>query len=121
VDFCTFSVSTKRVHSRGGSFGELGTEVSASIQSSLFSSSDTFLAVRAGSCVVINVYLPPNYKNDESEQLFAQAFEILHTRIRQVQNLISLVLLFGIYCEINFSGSAVSLRASIFRGIFLIS
>ena len=65
----------------------LATLGSASIQSSLFSSSDSFLAVRVGSCVVINAYLPTSYKNDESEQLFAQTCEKLHAFITQGQKL----------------------------------
>ena len=91
-DFRTFSVPAKRFHSRSRPFGGLATLVSASIESSLFSSSDTFLAVGVGYCVLISVYLPTNHKNDELERLCAQDCEILHA-LDKFKNLISIVLL----------------------------
>jgi exonuclease III len=103
-DFSTLSASARRVYSRSRLSGDLVTLVSVSIQSNLFSSSHTFLAVRAGSCVVIDVYLPTNHQNEESEQLFAKACETLHECIRQVQKFnIPCAVVRDSNCEINFS------------------
>ena len=60
-DFHTFLFPQELVHFRGRPSEGLATYVPAS----LFSSSDPFLTVRVGSCEVINLYLPNNYKNDE--------------------------------------------------------
>ena len=83
--------------------------MSSSLRSSLFEASDHHLAIRVESCVFINVYLPTNYTNDESERLFALSCEKLGSCLENLKRL-------GLQCAIvgdfNFDLSEVGSKLS---------
>ena len=53
--------------------GGLSTLISGHMNTELFASSDHFEAVTVGETVIINVYLPTDYRDDCSEMKFALA------------------------------------------------
>ena len=117
--FKTFSVPAKRSASKGRASGGIATYVASNLNSSVFFSSDSFLAVRVGECVIINVYLPTDYKDEDSERDFALAVSKLSSCLRDVLKLKIPCLIVGDFnCDLNCGLSSASIRASLLLGIF---
>ena len=66
-------VAAKRPRKRGRPSGGLATIIYRHTNSELFAKSDHFLAVKVGDTVIVNVYLPTDYRDENSETKFALA------------------------------------------------
>ena len=67
----SYSLPARKLNNRGRPSGGLVSFVELALHSSVFKLNNHYLAVRVDSCVYISPYLPTNYSNDQSEQLFA--------------------------------------------------
>ena len=66
-----FTVAAKRSRTHGRPSGGLATYVRSSLSTSMFDSALDFLAVKIQDMVIVNVYLPTDYRDDRSDRLFA--------------------------------------------------
>jgi len=66
-----FTVAAKRSRTYGRPSGGLATHVRSSLSTSMFDSGLDFLAVKIQDMVIVNVYLPTDYRDNRSDRLFA--------------------------------------------------
>ena len=99
----------KKPKKRGRSSGGLATLISGHINTDLFASSDHFLAVRVGETVIINVYLPTDYRDDCSKMKFALACKELGKCMNKISaSHLHWILLGDFNCDISKSESSRS-------------
>ena len=102
-------VPAKKPKKRGRPSGGLATLISGHINSELFASSNHFLAVRVGETVIINVYLPTDYRDDCSEMKFALACKELGKCMNKISaSHLHWILLGDFNCDISKSESSRS-------------
>ena len=115
-NFTSYSVPAKRSASSGRPSGGIAMLVRTSCRSSIFDSCDFFLAVRVKEYVIVNVYLPTDYRNDRSEFLFTSACEKLGSCLSKIRLLGKCCIIIGDFnCNLT---DASLLRTSILSGIF---
>jgi hypothetical protein len=76
-DVMCYSIFAKYINARGRPSGCLTTYVKRNLRSSIFDECDNFLALCLEVYVVVNIYLPKDYRNDQSECLFAKNCDLL--------------------------------------------
>jgi len=116
-----FSVAARRSQSHGRPCGGLATYVKSCFTSSVFDSASDFLAVRIQNVVVLNVYLPTNYRDDRSERLFAISVARLSKCLGKIKEQGLCCIVTGDFnCDLtdSLNSSGDSVRPSIIFGLF---
>ena len=73
----TFYFVPAKSRQRGRPSGGLTIVCSSAVDSESLHTAENFMFIRAGNLVIVNVYLPTNYSNDESDNRFSKAVRAL--------------------------------------------
>ena len=73
----TFYFVPAKSRQRGRPSGGLAIVCSSAVDSESLHTAENFMFIRAGNLVIVNVYLPTNYSNDESDNRFSKAVRAL--------------------------------------------
>jgi len=82
-----FTVAAKRSRTHGRPSGSLATYVRSSLFTSMFDSALDFLAIKIQDMVIVNVYLPTDYRYDRSDRLFAISIARLSKCIDNIKSM----------------------------------
>ena len=118
--YSTYSVPAKSIHSRGRPSSSITTLVTTDLKSRVFESNDNYIAVRMKNTVIINVNLPTDYRDENSERSFALASEKPSSRIKKMLAKLSFpcIIMGDFNCDLSRDPAEWSMQVSLTCGIF---
>ena len=113
-----FSVRACRSQTHGRPSDGLVTFVKSFLLCSSFDSGSDFLAVRINNVVLINVYLPTDYRDEKSERLFAISVARLAKCLETVKEQgLSCVIVGDFNCDLTKKNETPSSRVTLLYGL----
>ena len=116
--YSVFSVPAKRSSPRGRPSGGIATLVSNRLACEVYENSDNFLAIRLDNLLVINVYLPTDYRDDKSDSAFAiSAAKLARCLKKAERESLECIIVGDFNCNLEVDISAQNSRCCILIGI----